>query len=647
VAGAKYRGEFEERLKAVLKEVTDAAGDIVLFIDEIHTVVGAGKGEGAMDAGNLLKPALARGQLRCIGATTLEEYRQNIEKDAALERRFQQVLVGEPSVEATIGILRGLKERYELHHGISIADSALVAAASLSDRYISERFLPDKAIDLVDEAAAKLKMEASSKPQQLDEVSRKLMRVQMEEISLRSDSERDPRAKARLAALQEEGDKLRSKQAALTVRWEKEKGRLVSIQEVKEAIEKANLEVEQAEHTYELERAAQIKYSQLPKLQAQLAEAEQDDEHQDALLLKTTVGEPDIAAIVSQWTGVPVQRLLKSEADKLLKLKDALARRVTGQELAVEAVAEAIQRSRAGLADPTKPIASLMFLGPTGVGKTELAKSLAMELFDDEDAMVRIDMSEYMAQESVSRLVGSPPGYVGYEQGGQLTEAIRRQPYSVVLFDEVDKAHPEVFNLLLQMLDDGRVTDGQGRTVNFKNTIILLTSNLGAAAILANAEDPSREQEMRLLALDELRAHFRPEFLNRLDEVVIFKPLQRHQLAAIANLQLDSLRQRLAARSITLSVSPRALGVLADLGYNPEMGARPLKRVLQKELETPLARALLAGEVNDGDAVNIDVDHESTSLVLQRVATDPEHKSNEADSYGEVALQGFQQAAKS
>jgi len=644
VAGAKYRGEFEERLKAVLEEVTKSAGEIVLFIDEIHTVVGAGKGEGSMDAGNLLKPALARGELRCIGATTLDEYRQYIEKDPALERRFQQVLVREPSVEATTAILRGLKERYELHHGVSISDSALVAAATLSERYISERFLPDKAIDLVDEAAAKLKMDATSRPQALDEVNRRLLQVQMEEISLRKDAERDSRASKRLEALEAEEARLIEKQEALMERWEAEKDKMGRVQKIKEELEKTNMEIEKAEQAYELNRAAELKYSVLPQLQKELAEAEanaggseaegsaqdavgrasrgvidDDGDGDDAPLMKTLVEEADIAAIVSQWTGVPLTRLLRSESTKLLELDAALARRVTGQGEAVHVVAEAIQRSRAGLSDPTKPIASFMFLGPTGVGKTELAKALAVNLFDDESSMVRIDMSEYMSAESVSRLVGAPPGYVGYEQGGQLTEQVRRRPYSVILFDEVDKAHPEVFNVLLQLLDDGRVTDGQGKTVNFKNTIIILTSNLGAQEVLAGEGDPTRQSEVRLKVLDALRQRYRPEFINRLDEVVIFNPLSREQLGPIAQLQLTALRSRLASRSISLHVTPAALDALVDLGYSPEYGARPLKRVLQKELEAPLARALLSGEVSDGDDVIVKVDLDSTSLVVRRM----------------------------
>merc|ERR1719272_680941 len=605
VAGAKMRGEFEERLKAVLNEVQDANGEIVLFIDEVHTIVGCGKAEGAMDAGNLLKPALARGTLRCIGATTLDEYKQNIEKDAALERRFQQVVVEQPSVDATVAILRGLKERYEVHHGVSIADSALVAAATLSDRHISERFLPDKAIDLVDEAAAKLKMDATSRPQKLDDVSRRLLQAQMEQISIEQEAATDPCAKARLEALVSEAEDLQRQQAALTKQWEEEKGQMTRLTNVREAIERINAEIEQATDQNELPKAAELKYEKLPQLQRALFFEETEMAAREGSMLRATVLEADVAALLQTWTGIPADRMLKEEADQLLELPNILSARVAGQQPAVDAVSEAILR-------------------PTGVGKTELAKALAKALFDDDEAMVRLDMSEFMTAESVSRMLGSPPGYVGYEQGGQLTEAVRRKPYSVVLFDEMDKAHPEVFNVLLQILDDGRATDGQGRTVNFKNTIIILTSNTGAAAVIEAEGDPNKEDEVRLKVMDALKMKYRPEFLNRLDEMVIFNPLGLAQLRAIAGLQLQALQGRLATRRITLRLADAALDALTNLGYNPEYGARPLKRVVQSELETPLARALLSQAVADGDTVEFTSDAQTGKLTLKVLASEPE-----------------------
>jgi ATP-dependent Clp protease ATP-binding subunit ClpB len=608
IAGAKYRGEFEERLKSVLKEVTDSQGQIILFIDEIHTVVGAGATQGAMDAGNLLKPMLARGELRCIGATTLDEYRKYIEKDAALERRFQQVFIDQPSIEDTISILRGLKERYEVHHGVKISDSALVAAATLSTRYISDRFLPDKAIDLVDESAAKLKMEITSKPEELDEIDRKILQLEMERLSLQKESDRA--SQDRLGRLEKELGDWKEQQSSLNAQWQAEKQVIDKIQTVKEEIERVNNEVLRAERDYDLNRAAELKYGSLTNLQRQLEEAESKLTQAQTTghpMLREEVTEADIAEIIGKWTGIPVSKLVQSEMDKLLHLEDELHQRVIGQDEAVTAVSDAIQRSRAGLADPNRPIASFIFLGPTGVGKTELAKALAAFMFDTEDAIVRIDMSEYMEKHSVSRLVGAPPGYVGYDEGGQLTEAVRRRPYAVVLFDEIEKAHPDVFNIMLQILDDGRVTDSQGRTVDFKNTLIIMTSNIGSQFILDLAGDDSRYIEMQTRVLETLRTNFRPEFLNRIDEHIIFHSLRKDELRRIVKLQVKRLEKRLQDRKMTLKLSESALDLLAEVGYDPVYGARPLKRTIQRELETTLAKGILSGSFGDGDTIFVDV----------------------------------------
>ncbi|MFB2877820.1 ATP-dependent chaperone ClpB [Floridanema aerugineum] len=611
IAGAKYRGEFEERLKAVLKEVTDSQGNIILFIDEIHTVVGAGATQGAMDAGNLLKPMLARGELRCIGATTLDEYRKYIEKDAALERRFQQVYVDQPTVEDTISILRGLKERYEVHHGVKISDSALVAAATLSTRYISDRFLPDKAIDLVDEAAARLKMEITSKPEELDEVDRKILQLEMERLSLQKES--NAASRERLERLEKELADLKEEQSTLNAQWQSEKDVIVEIQGIKEAIDKVNLEVQQAERNYDLNRAAELKYGKLIELQNKLSAAETrlaQTQKSGKSLLREEVTEADIAEIISKWTGIPISKLVESEMEKLLHLEDELHKRVVGQDEAVTAVADAILRSRAGLADPNRPTASFIFLGPTGVGKTELAKALAAYLFDTEEALVRIDMSEYMEKHAVSRLIGAPPGYVGYDEGGQLTEAIRRRPYAVILFDEIEKAHPDVFNVMLQILDDGRVTDAQGHTVDFKNTVIIMTSNIGSQYILDIAGDDSRYDEMRGRVMEAMRNNFRPEFLNRIDEMIIFHGLNKQELRKIVQLQVLRLGRRLSDRKMSLKLSDSALDFLADVGYDPVYGARPLKRAIQRELETQIAKAILRGEFTDGDTIFVDVENE-------------------------------------